>query len=57
MNREAGERIGKLLLDMDGVSRAVPDEGQIEVHYDPSRLTVMDLLRTVRAQGFLAGML
>lgn len=57
MTREAGERVAALLLDQGGVARAIPDDGQIEVHYDPSQLTVMDLLRTVRSQGFLAGML
>jgi hypothetical protein len=57
MNKEAGERISQLLLEVDGVAKATPDEGQIEVHYDPSRLTVMDLLRVVRGQGYLAGML
>jgi len=57
MNKEAGERIALVLTSMDGITQATPDEGQIEVHYDPSRLTVMDILRAVRSQGFLAGML
>ncbi|WP_052326786.1 hypothetical protein [Deinococcus peraridilitoris] len=57
MTKEAGERISSLLLAQSGVTKAIPDDGQIEVHYDPSQLTVMDLLRTVRGQGFLAGML
>ncbi|WP_027482041.1 heavy-metal-associated domain-containing protein [Deinococcus pimensis] len=57
MTKEAGEKISRLLLDVDGVAKATPDDGQIEVHYDPSRLTVMDLLRVVRGQGYLAGML
>lgn len=57
MNREAGERVAAHLLALPGVSRATPDDGQIEVHYDPSQHTVMDLVRAVRAQGFLAGML
>ncbi|MFB9081565.1 cation transporter [Deinococcus wulumuqiensis] len=57
MNREAGERVAAALLALPGVSQATPDEGQIEVHYDPSLHTVMDLVRTVRMQGFLAGML
>ncbi len=34
-----------------------PHPGQLEVNYDPAQITVMDLLRTVRGQGFLAGML
>ena len=57
MDREAGQRVAASLEAIDGVSRATPDEGQIEVHYDPSLLTVMDLIRAVRKQGFLAGML
>lgn len=57
MNREAGEKVAAALLVLPGVVRAMPDEGQIEVHYDPSQLTVMDLVRAVRGQGFLAGML
>ena len=31
--------------------------GQVTVEYDPHRLTVMDLIRAVREEGFLAGML
>ncbi|MFC0616682.1 heavy-metal-associated domain-containing protein [Deinococcus budaensis] len=57
MSRDAGERVAQQLRALPGVSQATPDDGQIEVHYDPSQHTVMDLVRTVRAQGFLAGML
>ena len=57
MNRAAGEKVAAALLALPGVSKAIPDDGQIEVHYDPSFHTVMDLVRTVRMQGFLAGML
>ncbi|WP_291426537.1 heavy-metal-associated domain-containing protein [Deinococcus sp.] len=57
MNKEAGEKVAAALLALPGVSKAVPDVGQIEVHYDPSHHTIMDLVRTVRTQGFLAGML
>ncbi|GGJ81077.1 heavy-metal-associated domain-containing protein [Deinococcus aquiradiocola] len=57
MDKAAGLRVAETLLQMDGVLKATPDDGQIEVHYDPSRHTVMDLIRTVRQQGFLAGML
>lgn len=57
MNRESGEKVAAALLKLDGVTRAVPDVGQIEVHYDPAAQTVMDLVRAVRTQGFLAGML
>ncbi|WP_261663723.1 heavy-metal-associated domain-containing protein [Deinococcus sp. Marseille-Q6407] len=57
MDREAGERVAAHLLSLPGISKAAPDTGQIEVHYDPSLYTVMDLVRQVRSQGFLAGML
>ena len=57
MNKEAGLKVAAALQAMQGVSKAIPDDGQIEVPYDPSYHTVMDLVRTVRMQGFLAGML
>ncbi len=57
MDKEAGLRVAAALLALGGVLKAVPDDGQIEVHYDPSQHTVMDLIRAVRQQGFLAGML
>ncbi|GAA5441136.1 heavy-metal-associated domain-containing protein [Deinococcus caeni] len=57
MTRDAGTGVAAALTALPGVSRATPDDGQIEVHYDPSQLTVMDLVRAVRRQGFLAGML
>ncbi|EYB67725.1 hypothetical protein DEIPH_ctg033orf0158 [Deinococcus phoenicis] len=57
MTRDAGERVAAHLRALPGVLQATPDDGQIEVHYDPSQHTVMDLVRAVRAQGFLAGML
>lgn len=57
MDREAGERVAAHLRTLPGISKAAPDAGQIEIHYDPSQQTVMDLVRAVRSQGFLAGML
>ncbi|GAA0498977.1 heavy-metal-associated domain-containing protein [Deinococcus depolymerans] len=57
MTRDAGTAVAAALTALPGVIRATPDDGQIEVHYDPSQLTVMDLVRAVRRQGFLAGML
>lgn len=57
MNKDAGPRVAAVLSGLDGVQRAIPDDGQIEVYYDATQLTVMDLVRAVRAQGFLAGML
>ncbi len=57
MSREAGQTVAAALRALPGVSKAAPDDGQIEVHYDPSQHTVMDLIRAIRQQGFLAGML
>lgn len=57
MDKEAGERISAALMEHPAISQAVPDQGQIAVSYDPGLLTVMDLVRLVRKQGFLAGML
>ncbi|MFC4455495.1 heavy-metal-associated domain-containing protein [Deinococcus sonorensis] len=57
MDRASGDRVAAALLAMPGVAKATPDDGQIEVHYDPSQHTIMDLIRTIRTQGFLAGML
>jgi copper chaperone len=57
MDREAGLRVAASLLTLQGIVKASPDDGQIEVHYDPSQHTVMDLIRAIRQQGFLAGML
>jgi copper chaperone len=57
MDKEAGIRVAENLLKNEGVLKAIPDDGQIEVHYDPSYYTVMDLIRLIRQQGFLAGML
>jgi copper chaperone len=55
---EATERVVKALKSLKGVTEVTPSHaGQIEISYDPAALTVMDLLRTVRGQGFLAGML
>jgi hypothetical protein len=52
------EKIVIALSKLEGVGKAVATSlGQVEVEYDAHRLTVMDLIRTVREQGFLAGML
>lgn len=46
------------LQQVQGINKAASHNlGQVEVEYDESRLTTMDLIRTVREQGFLAGML
>lgn len=39
------------------VKTEVQQLGQVTVEYDPHRLTIMDLIRAVREEGFLAGML
>lgn len=57
MSRDAGTTVAQALSTMPGIVRATPDEGQLEVHYDPSQLTVMDIVRAIRRQGFLAGMI
>lgn len=54
----AAERVMASLQGVRGVSGVShPHPGQLEVTYDPSAATVMDLIRAVREQGFLAGML
>lgn len=55
---EGMARILQVLQGLEGVSRAEsPAPAQVEVEYDPHRLTVMDLIRRIREEGFLAGML
>lgn len=55
---EQMNKVVSALRKMQGVSKADSFTlGQVEVEYDPQAMTVMDLLRTVREQGFLAGML
>ncbi|AFV76315.1 hypothetical protein YIM1640_00690 [Thermus oshimai] len=55
---EGMERILAALRRLPGVAEAqAVGPAQIQVEYDPQALTVMDLIRTVREQGFLAGML
>jgi copper chaperone len=58
---EQPEQVAKVsgaLKKLPGVqSVQAADKGQLEVEYDPQQLTVMDLIRVVREQGFLAGML
>ena len=57
MSRDAGTTVAQALSAMPGIVKATPDEGQLEVHYDPSQLTVIDIVRAIRRQGFLAGMI
>jgi hypothetical protein len=52
------KRIVGALQQVQGINKAASHNlGQVEVEYDENRLTTMDLIRTVREQGFLAGML
>ncbi len=52
------EAVSQALEKQKGVNKVeVQQLGQIVVEYDPQRLTVMDLIRAVREEGFLAGML
>jgi copper chaperone len=55
---EAAEKVMEALKKISGVAEVTnPHPGQIEVNFDPTQATVMDLLRAVRGVGFLAGML
>lgn len=55
---EQNEKLITALKLLPGVRAArAADKGQLEVEYDPVELTIMDLIRTIREQGFLAGML
>jgi copper chaperone len=54
----AANRVMETLKAVKGVSSVThPHPGQLEISYDPAAATVMDLIRAVRSQGFLAGML
>jgi copper chaperone len=55
---EAVNKVSTALKAMGCVQEVnSPHPDQIEIHYDEGAATVMDLIRTVRGQGFLAGML
>jgi copper chaperone len=55
---EGMDRILKVLRALEGVEEAqATGPAQLQVTYDPQSLTVMDLIRTIREEGFLAGML
>ncbi|ALJ91595.1 MULTISPECIES: heavy-metal-associated domain-containing protein [Thermus] len=55
---EGMDRILKALRALEGVEEAqATGPAQLQVTYDPQSLTVMDLIRTIREEGFLAGML
>jgi copper chaperone len=55
--REAADKVKQTLSSLQGVSRVDTGvDGQAAVEYDPGELTVMDLIRSLRRIGFLAGM-
>ncbi len=55
---EQTEKVLRALRSLEGIVKVEPGQpGQILVEYDPHRLTVMDLIRAIREEGFLAGML
>jgi copper chaperone len=55
---EGMDRILKAPRALEGVEEAqATGPAQLQVTYDPQSLTVMDLIRTIREEGFLAGML
>ena len=53
----AKHRVHQALAAVVGVLSVQPGEdGKMIVDYDPSEVTVMDLIRALRRIGFLAGM-
>lgn len=54
---DATRRVHAALAAVHGVHSVNPgDGGKMVVDYDPSEATVMDLIRSLRRIGFLAGM-
>ena len=55
--KEAADKVKDTLTSLQGVKKVDTGmDGQAAVEYDPGELTVMDLIRTLRRIGFLAGM-
>lgn len=53
----AKRKVRRTLLAVEGVTSVeVGADEQAEVSYDPTVVTVMDLIRALRHIGFLAGM-
>lgn len=51
------ERVHRALAAIPGVLHVGPgDAGQVEVRYDDTETTVMDMIRALRRLGYLAGM-
>ena len=54
---EARQRAHRALAAVVGVSNvSTGDDQRVEVEYDPTEATVMDLIRALRRLGFVAGM-
>lgn len=54
---ESRQQVVQTLASVFGVVSVAPsDAGQLRVEYDPTEVTVMDLIRSLRRIGFLAGM-
>ncbi|WP_342667647.1 heavy-metal-associated domain-containing protein [Deinococcus frigens] len=53
MSHDAGQTVA---VALPSVPQAIPNDGQIEIPYPPSQLTVLDQGRAVGGQSFLAGM-
>ena len=54
--RDQAERVKAVIAAAGGVQAvALNADGQLEVEYDDSEVTVMDLIRALRRIGFLAG--
>lgn len=57
MGDESRERVRDALLEVPGVvSAEAGDAEQVEVRYDDTETTVMEMIRALRRLGFLAGM-
>ncbi|MEX2536722.1 MAG: heavy-metal-associated domain-containing protein [Trueperaceae bacterium] len=55
--RVAAERVERTLIAVNGVRSVDANvDGQATVEYDDADVTVMDLIRSLRQIGFLAGM-
>ncbi len=54
---ETVNKVKKTLAELDGIEKVEANvDQQATVVYDESSVTVMDLIRTLRRAGFLAGM-
>ncbi|MDZ7704342.1 MAG: heavy-metal-associated domain-containing protein [Trueperaceae bacterium] len=54
---ETVEKVKKTLSEINGIEKVDANvDQQATVVYDESSITVMDLIRTLRRAGFLAGM-